>query len=312
MSDSIKKTKEIIHALSTTPDLYKEMSKIEGEVWGRVFSDQRRNQALKEDQKAAAELKFNRNRIHLPTVLRTLGKQPIDGLSLACGGGRAERELMEKGICQTFHGIDIASDALDEARQEANKKDLSITYQFGDLNDVALKKDAYDLVVTQNCLHHVLKLEHLAEQIASSLRPGGVLWIHDYIGETQFQYDEERLNIVNKILDILPNRFHEDLVNQRRMSQLARPKPGKLISPFEAIRSGDIMPIFLDKFDILEKYESDSILGLVCPVGTRSNYLQNEESQAIFELLYYMDNLLIEKGIISPRAGMYLLTPKKE
>src|SRR5205085_9891820 len=98
------------------------------------------------------------------------------GLSLACGSGRTEREFLRLGICQRFHGIDISPEVIVEARE--NGRGLELTYEAADLNRVVLVPAAYDLVITQNCLHDVIELEHLAEQIWRSLKPGGYLWVH--------------------------------------------------------------------------------------------------------------------------------------
>ena len=84
-----------------------------------------------------------------------------------------------------------------------------------------------------------------------------------------------------------------------------------LVSPFESIRSGEIIPIFLEKFEVIEKFEFNSILRLVMPLGARVEYLQNEESRAIFELLFLIDRMLVDKGILTPTAGQYLLKPKQ-
>lgn len=304
-------TGEIVKNLMDDPKLYAQMSAKEGEVWGKVFSDERRNLALKADQEAAKSLRLNRNNLSLPIALKKHKLQLVDGLSLACGGGRAERRFLQLGICKRFHGIDIAAKALLEAEDEARKENLDITYEQGDLNQLQLKENSYDLCVTQNCLHHVLRLEELAEQIRKALRPGGVLWIDDYIGETQFQYTDARMEMVNRILRMLPDDLKEDKVNKRAIKDLVRRQPGTLISPFEAIRSADIMPVFLSQFDVMEKQEVDSILGFVCSVGTRDNFAKDARNQAIFELLFYIDELLIEHGILPPRGGRYLLTPKK-
>lgn len=103
----------------------------------------------------------------------------MHGLSLACGSGRAERNAMAQGICTSFHGIDMVQDALGEARSIAEREKLNITYDQGDLNKIKLQPGSYDLVITQNCLHHVLQLEYLADEIHQAMRPDGALWIHD-------------------------------------------------------------------------------------------------------------------------------------
>ncbi len=105
-----------------------------------------------------------------------------------------------------------AEQALDKARKQAASEKLNITYEQSDLNFICLKEEKYDFVTTQNCLHHVLNLEHLASEIHQLMTTDGTLWIHDYIGETQFQYSHERLEIVNFILSILPERMHYDVI----------------------------------------------------------------------------------------------------
>ena len=305
------KAKKIIEDLMTDDKLYQRMSKKEGQVWGKVFADPVRAAAVKNDQKSAAELELNRHSISLPQQLRKHNIKPTSGLSLACGGGRAERAFLDQKVCTEFHGIDIAKDALQEAIKTAADENYNATYEQADLNQVKLDSGKYDLVVAQNCLHHVIQLEHLSSEIHASLKESGVLWISDYIGETQFQHTEERLEIVNRILDLLPGKYMEDKVNRRTLGLLTRRDPGTLISPFEAIRSAETMPIFLEKFDVIEKHEANAFLDLICPVGTRHNYLENEDSRALFELLLMFDELLIQHEILLPRKGTYLLRPKK-
>jgi 2-polyprenyl-3-methyl-5-hydroxy-6-metoxy-1,4-benzoquinol methylase len=304
------KTQKIIDRLMSDPDYYREKSQQESNTWGKILSDDRRNDVIKTEQQAAHALGLNRHQIHIIPSLEKHALQPEAGLSLACGNGRAERFLMQSGVCKKFHGIDIATEALATAKQAAEKEGLAITYQQADLNDVVLPDQAFDFVVTQNCLHHVLRLEHLAQQIQKSLKPGGTLWISDFIGETQFQFTDKRMEIVNKVLSTLPEKFKADKLNNRKLEKLIRPDPGSLVSPFEAIRSADIMPVFLDYFDVIDKSEYDSILKYICPPGVRQAYNENESSKALFETLMLLDELLINEDVLSPVAGTFLLKAK--
>ena len=309
MSNS--KADQIVQELLKNPNLYQQKSKQEGQVWGKIFSNPKHNDIKNQDQEAAKELKFNRDTLSPIALLRKYKISPSNGLSLACGSGRAERQFIKAGVCQKFHGIDISHQALENARQIAAKNNLNITYDQGDLNNISLPENTYDLVITQNCLHHVLQLEHLAEEISKSMTPNGVLWIHDYVGETQFQYSDERLEIVNSILAILPEKMRINKLNGNLIEKVVRPEPGKLVSPFESIRSEEIIPIFLEKFEVIEKFEFNSILRLVMPMGAKLEYLENEESRAIFELLFFIDRMLVSKGILPPTGGQYLLKPKQ-
>ena len=182
----------IIREFRERPESYRQASEKEGEVWGETFSNAQKKILFDEDRQAADRLRPTRG-LGLRAVLRERNLTFESGLSLACGAGRAEREFLRQGICKRFQGIDISDRAIEEARRLA--ADLPLTYEVADLNHVTLAQNSYDLVTTSSCLHHVLELEHLAEQIWRSLRPGGYLWIHDYVGETQFQYSDRRLAV---------------------------------------------------------------------------------------------------------------------
>jgi SAM-dependent methyltransferase len=306
---SPKRAEQIVQELRASPEAYEAAAKSEGEVWGRVFSDADTKAAWDEDRIAALKLRPGRG----PGIARVFRERNLrfrSGLSLACGNGRAEREFIRLGICERFHGIDISSDAIEEARQNASGLDL--TYETADLNRLVLQPGAYDLVLTQNCLHHVLELEHLAEQIWHSLKPDGCLWIHDYIGESQFQFSEQRLEIANRILAILPERYRRDRVRNRVLRTIARPNPGALASPFEAVRSSEILPVFGRWFDIDYRHEEGAFMGRLCPRGMRANYTETEDGPVIFELLMLIEGLLVEHGVLSPHTGQYLMRRKAE
>jgi len=305
-----KDTQSVIQDLLTDRRLYEEKAAQEGRHWGEVFSDDRQIQARNADKAAAKELRMAREKLVLRGALRRHNLQPQRGLSLACGSGRAERMALQQGICTRFHGIDVAADAIEEARRVAAREQLDLSYEVADLNAVQLQAAAYDLVITQNCLHHVLQLEHLAAQIHQSLVPAGVLWVHDYVGETQFQYSDKRLEIANAVLDLLPEKLRTHRVTGEVLKQIKRPTPGALPSPFEAIRSGEIMPVFLQYFDIVEKHENGGILRLIQPLGAKSDYLENEDTRAMFEVLYYLDGLLLREGVLEPAGIQCLLKPK--
>ena len=308
---NISKVDAIVKNLLENPNLYRQKSQQEGEVWGKYFSNNNFNELQQKDRQAAAKLKFNRHNLNFIPLLRKNCQSANIGLSLACGNGRAERSVLQRGICNKFHGIDIADEALVKAKKLAKEQNLDIVYRQGDLNSIELPANTYDLVITQNCLHHVLQLEYLAEEIAKSMTLNGVLWIHDYIGETQFQYTEERLYWLNLILSLLPERMVTNKLNGKVVRKITSPEPGKLISPFESIRSAEIVPIFLERFDIIEKNEFNGISRLIFPLGCKEEYLKNEESQALFELLFLIDRLLLENNILTPTGGQYLLKPKK-
>ena len=282
------------------------MAARENEVWGKILPERDQSDLAVEDTKAAAILRISRNYSTLCDVADDKGLTFERALTLGCGTGRCERNLL--GL--SFHGIDISERAVAKARETAKEQNLPLTYEVADLNFVRLPEKTFDLVVAQTCLHHILFLEHVAEQIWHSLKGNGYLWIHDFIGETQFQHHPKRVSIANKILRVLPEKLKKNKITGRLIEEIKRPEPGHLGSPFESIRSSEIVPVFQRWFTIEWKREFDAFLRLVVPPGTRAAYLENEDTNVLFESLMLLDQLCIEEGTVQPTAGQYLMRPR--
>lgn len=307
---SSDKAQEIIKQAMSDRTVYEAMARRENEFWGKILSERAQSEAALKDGEASKTLGAARHQSSLYHVAREKGLTFERGLTLGCGAGRLERLLLQQKVCRSFHGVDISEQAIATARETAASDNLPVTYEVADLNTLELPMGGFDLVVAQTSLHHVLFLERVAEQVWRSLRPGGYLWIHDFIGETQGQYDPKRLEIVNQLLAILPEKFRRNTVHQRLTTQMKRPEPGKLSSPFESIRSGEIIPVFERWFTIEWKREFNAFVQLVAPPGTRVAYLESEDTKALFELLMLVDQLCIDEGIVRPTGGQYFMRPK--
>jgi len=307
---SVDKAGEIIKRAMADRSVYDAMAARENEVWGKILPDRDQSDLAVEDTKAGAMLGISRNQSSLFCLANEKGLRFRHGLTLGCGAGRCERDLISRGVGVSFHGIDISERAIAKAREIAKEQNLPLTYEVADLNFVRLPEKTFDLVVAQTCLHHILFLEHVAEQIWRSLKNDGYLWIHDFIGESQFQYDAKRLAIINQILAVLPEKLRKNRVTGRTIEEIKRPEPGRLGSPFESIRSAEIIPVFQRCFTIEWRLEFDAFLRVVVPPGTRVAYLENEDAKAVFELLMLLDQLCIKEKIVSPSGGQYLMRPK--
>jgi len=307
---SADKAAEIIRRAMADRSVYDAMAARENEVWGKILPERERSEAAIEDTKASIELRVGR---HFSSLARLAQERQLKfehGLTLGCGAGRCERELIRNGVCRTFHGIDVSANAIVAAREIAKEQNLPLIYEVADLNFVELPEKTFDLVVAQTCLHHILFLERVAEQVWRSLKRDGYLWIHDFIGETQQQHDLRRLSIVNQILAVLPEKFRKNKLTGRLVTEIKRPEPGHLASPFESIRSSEIVPMFQRWFTVEWKVEFDAFLRLVVPQGTRAAYLENEDTRALFETLMLLDDFCIKEGVVQPSGGQYLMRPR--
>ena len=306
-----EKARELIERAMNDRAVYDQMAAKESEMWGKILPALEHSPARAEDAEASAKLKIGRRQSSFIGIARKRALQFECGLTLGCGAGRLERSLLKAGICKSFYGIDVSEKAVPEAEKIAAQDNLPLTYEIADLNFVELPLQAYDLVVAQTSLHHVLFLERVAEQVPGTLRNDGYLWIHDFIGETQGQYNEKRLTLIKQVLAFMPEKFRINKVNGRVVTTIKRPVPGFLGSPFECIRSEEIFPCFQEWFTLEWKDEFGAFFQLVVPSGTRASYLGNEDTKALFEALILLDPLCVDEGITKPTGGQYLMRPKK-
>jgi SAM-dependent methyltransferase len=288
--------------------VYERMAKREAEVWGKILPERESSAAVAADLAAVKQLGLQRHHVTFAEWAAREGRTFEHGLSLGCGEGRFEREMVANGTCRSMHGIDVSTEAIAVARKKAGS--LPLTYEVADLNFLTIAGQ-YDLVVAQTCLHHILHLEHVVDAVWKALRPDGIFWIWDYIGETQFQYDDARLDIVNKLLAALPEKYRKNSVTEKTVSEIRRRKPGTLVSPFESIRSEEIPLALSQRFTPVFKRELTTIMHLVAPMGTRQAFAATEDSRTLFEFLCLIDELCLSRGVLRPVGGIYALSPIK-
>jgi SAM-dependent methyltransferase len=149
-------------------------------------------------------------------------------LSLGSGIGRVEKYLVSQGFTDTMETIELCA----EVNEDIRIKDRRIDTLPGDLNFVQLPENAYDFVLCHGVLHHLINLEHVLDQINRSLKPDGLFLAYEYVGETRWQFSDERLRF-------LTERFPG--VGFRR-------RPLWRIPGFESVRSADLLGLIRHQF----------------------------------------------------------------
>jgi 2-polyprenyl-3-methyl-5-hydroxy-6-metoxy-1,4-benzoquinol methylase len=126
---SADKAGEIIRRAMEDRSMYDAMAAAENEVWGKILPDRDQSDLAVEDTKAGYMLGISRDRSSLSRVANEKGLTFEQGLTLGCGVGRCERDLISRGVGRSFHGIDISERAIAKAREIAKEQNLPLTYE---------------------------------------------------------------------------------------------------------------------------------------------------------------------------------------
>jgi 2-polyprenyl-3-methyl-5-hydroxy-6-metoxy-1,4-benzoquinol methylase len=189
-------------------------------------------------------------------IQETLTKARVteDLMVLSVGAGNCDQEialakkLAEEGLAGHIHCLDINSKMLKRGEQKALAENVNemLTYEIADFNKTLLPARQFDVVLANQCLHHVLELEHLFENIHAALKPGGIFLISDMIGRNgHLRWPEARAEL-EPFWQELPASYRynrclnrqEDIFQDHDCSQKS----------FEGIRAQEILPLLIKCF----------------------------------------------------------------
>ncbi len=126
---------------------------------------------------------------HLPDI------NPSKILELGCGGGRNAGELAEKYPSAKVTAIDYSDVSVTKAT-EYNKDVIKagrMSVKRGDVSDLRLPIDTYDLATAFETIYFWPGLEKCFSEVAKVLKPGGVFMIvneSDGTDETSLKYEK--------------------------------------------------------------------------------------------------------------------------
>jgi SAM-dependent methyltransferase len=220
-------------------------------------------------------------------------------LSIGCGTGALERDLVKRGICRQIDAFDGSVTSLLIAAEEARKSGGGICYFAADFNEPVLPRSHYDLVLVHQALHHVAKLEKLYRAIMRTLEPGGILYIDEYVGPSRFDWNDEFIAPQRQVYASLPESVR---------LQPGLPIPIQQDDPSEAFRSSEVIPLLQIGFSIDERRDyGGNVLSVLFP----SIDWQRADAGLIRTLIERERELLAEGAssfhavvVATPRTGL--------
>jgi len=185
------------------------------------------------------------------------GREFREGCVLGAGPGDLERHLLQRHEGLRLTVYDIAVETLERLRSAVGSTLAErLETRQSDLNFAELPAATYDLVVAQSAIHHIVNLEHVAYQVNASLTDDGRFYMYDVVSESYFQFAEVK------------KRLHELLINatgdeHRLPLRVNWPdRANWTFSPFESVRSGDILEVFGSYLVEESRRTSSSLVGL--------------------------------------------------
>jgi SAM-dependent methyltransferase len=191
--------------------------------------------------------------------LRNLVPSPFaSALSLGCGEGALERDLLSKNLCARLLGIDISAEALALAREKARVTGLTgVEYREGDLNKLDLPPSSFDAAFFHQSLHHVEDLNFCLSATVSALRPGSIVYFDEYVGPSRADWSMALIQGASEVFERLPAAV-------RRSRRLKLPVDWR--DPTEAVRASEILEVVSRHFEITHRRDyGGNFLSVIYP-----------------------------------------------
>jgi len=254
----------------------------------------------------------------LQLELKKLGKNFEHGVSVGCGIGIKEFELMKEGIVKNFTLFELSTERIKQAREKAEGLGLLDRVEFiqGDCFSHEFKRKV-DFVHWNNALHHMLDAKKAVKWSFDILSPGGVFYMDDFVGPTRLQWSDEALKLGTRIRKVLPSTFLKNPYQEGSYlsKEVTRPDAKELEygDPSEAADSSNIM-------QSVKKYFPNAKIKLTGGLiynTTLSDVLYNinesdEKDKAILELLLIIDELSLNSGVENQYATVLAVKEKLE
>ena len=219
------------------------------------------------------------------------------GLSIGCGAGALERDLIRRGICEEIDAFDGSAGSIRVAQEEAAKAGYAeaIHYSVGDFNEPVLPRGAYDIVFAHQSLHHVAKLEKLFRAVLLAMKPDALFYVDEYVGPSREQWNAASFAAHRALFEVIPEEH-------RLVSVL--PLPIQVEDPSEAIRSNEILPELRIGFDILERHDyGGNLLAPIFPFIDMTDAIADSLITAEQELLSAGQESFYTVIVARPKRG---------
>lgn len=234
-------------------------------------------------------------------------------LSLGCGDGQLELSLLALGACERMVAVDLSPSRLDRVRAAA-PPDVIDRLELVCANLESWRPEGrFDLVVANGVIHHLEGLERIFDLIDQVLTDNGLLYLDEYVGPSRFQWTDQQLRIINRLLDRLSPELRHDLVLPELgvRPEVTRPAVSELIAadPSEAARSAEIRNLLRDRFQVIEERPWGGAIVHQLFNRIMGNFSGHDD---LVRVIMELDAILTDEGVVDSDFlwGVYARRPR--
>lgn len=215
--------------------------------------------------------------------------------SMCCGTAKAEQYFLKLGLVGECHGVDLSPGVLSQVEVTQG-----LTVRIGDVNEIRLEPQSYDVVIAWMALHHIERLEHVYSEIQKALRPGGIVILNEYVGPVHFDLPVIQVNLMETWLTRLPNDLKRWPDGSIRTSCNPNPRAVVAEDPSEAIRSDEIVPLLKRFLHVLDRVDYGGALLHHLLGGSMQCFdIDNSDHQEWLHRLYDAEQEAMDAGVIN-------------
>jgi len=238
----------------------------------------------------------------LPAVAQRIANGRVfnEGVSVGCGTGWKEMELIQRGLVKYFHLFELSDVRIKQGLELARRLNMEDRVVFrSDDCFKSFNDNSVDFVHWNNSLHHMMDVDRAVHWSHAILREDGMFYLDDFVGPSLFQWSDKSLSLANRIRSVLPDRYlvspyHPGEKGVLLSRTLTRPNPDKLRKrdPSEAVQSDLIIGCVKKYFPGVKITFTGGVvysLGLEDVIHNVDE--ENEYDRVILNLLMMMDEL---------------------
>lgn len=226
--------------------------------------------------------------------------EPTGGV-LVCGTRHSEQGFVDRPWSErAFGDIDSCRRppmSLDRVTTEA----LRWHRHVGDCNHPELKPESFDLLIASHGAHQVANLDELFRQARQGLKPGGIMYLYEWIGPPHLRVPRRnRLVATVLLLALFPRRATRTTRGGKVKGLRYLQSPSRSLDPGSAGTPLELRLRFQENFEILSEYQHG---GLTYPMfeGMAHNMAQHQpRTRRRIRAVIAIEKWLTRWGIIHP------------